>query len=254
MANVGIIIGIIVIAVVIGFAYYISLPPTLPTTSVPTNTITVSTTIVTTAYHNSVPILTKFSSKSVDVNSSSPANVTVTAPDRVNITVMIPSGTYALVSNNLLQTYNFTIATFTIMNVSSPTGYKNQTPAYGFAFEVNGSINPAISFVNANKAPMHLTTVTHYPSTWYSWAYVGGTFNTSTGTYAGGNYLIKNTWTYNTTKGTMTNTQFYKSIMWIFTIGPAQAVTTTTVATTVNASTVATSTLPTTTASGYGYP
>ncbi len=245
--------GVIVLVIIVaGAVYYLgnqthTSPAATPTTATTSATTALTTTsAVTTVQKSAVPILTKFSSKSVEVNSTKQANTTVTAPDGVNITVMIPAGTYVLSGNNLLQNYNFTLATFDIANLSGPSGYRNQTPAYGFAFEVNGMIDPAISFVNVSKAPMHLTTITHYPNTWYSWAYVGGTFNSSTGIYTGGNYVAENTWTYNTTAGTMTNTQFYKPIMWIFTIGPAQ--------TTVAAGAANTLTTQTTTTNGYSYP
>ncbi len=254
MPKPGITIGVVVIILIlIAVSYFLSRPSTTSATAPSTPaTTSVSTTIPETTIHQrAMPTLTKFSSSSISVNASRKANVTATAPDGVNITVSLPAGTYALVDNNTLQSYNFTLSTFTIANVTSPAGYTNQTPAYGFAFEVNGEINPAISFVNATRSPVHLTTVTHYPSTWHSWAYIGGTFNSSTGTYTGGNYLVENAWSYNATTGTMTNTQFYKPIMWIFTIGPAQ-VTTTVVATTVNAST--TSVAPSTTTGGYSYP
>ena len=210
MANTGIAIGIIVIAIIlIGAAYYLSRQATVPASTISTVGTTAATTAVTTAattaLPSAVPRLTRFSSTSVTANATKQTTATVTAPDGVNISVTIPAGTYALVDNSTLRAYNFTIATFNIANVGSPPGYTNQTPAYGFAFEVNGDINPAISFVNVTKAPVHLTTVTHYPSTWYSWAYVGGVFNTSTGTYTGGNYLIENAWSYNATSVTMTN-------------------------------------------------
>ena len=253
MPKAGTAIGVIVIIVIlIAIAYYLSRPPIPSATTASTSATTsmVTTAAVAAIHQSAIPTLTKFSSSSVSVNASRKATATVTAPGGVNITVSLPAGTYAMVNNNTLQSYNFTLATFTIANMTSPAGYTNQTPAYGFAFEVNGEINPAISFVNATRAPVHLTTVTHYPSTWRSWAYVGGIFNSSTGTYIGGNYLVENAWSYNATTGTMTNTQFYKPIVWIFTIGPAQA-TTTAVATTVNAP--KTSIAPTT-ASGYSYP
>ncbi len=253
MPKTGLAIGVIVIIVIlVALAYYLSVQSAAPATTASTAATTnMATTAATTVHPNAIPALTKFSSSSVSVNASRSANVTVTAPDGVNITVFLPAGTYVLAHNKTTQSYNFTLATFTIANMTSPAGYANQTPAYGFAFEVNGEINPAISFVNATGTPVHLTTVTHYPSTWYSWAYVGGAFNATAGTYTGGNYLAENAWSYNTTIGTMTNKQFYKPIMWVFTIGPAQ-VTTTVAATTSNAST--TSAAPSTTASGYGYP
>jgi hypothetical protein len=242
MANTGIAIGVIVVIIIlIGAAYYLSRSSTTPASTISTTGTTAVTTAAataaaTTAPPSAVPLLTKFSSTSVAVNAIKQANAVVSAPDGVNISVMIPAGTYALVDNSTLQAYNFTIATFNIANVSSPPGYTNQTPAYGFAFEVNGAINPAISFVNATGSPVHLTTVTHYPNTWYSWAYVGGAFNASAGTYTGGNYLIENAWSYNATSVTMTNVQFYKPIMWIFTFGPANAATTTVAAAASNSS------------------
>ncbi len=253
MAKAGIVIGIIIVAVIaIAAAYYIygssashaKAPTTVATTA---STTAASTTI----NAMPVPVMTKFSSSTIMINPNKSSTVMVTAPDGVNITVMIPAGTYAMVGNNMLQSFNFTLATFNIMNLSSPSGYSNQTPAYGFAFEVNGSISPSISFVNATKAPVHLTTITHYPSTWYSWAYVGGTFNESAGTYTGGKYIAENAWTYNSITGTMTNTQFYKPIMWVFTVGPAQA---TAPAPSANTSAAASTTQPTTTVGGYSYP
>ncbi|MCL5428073.1 MAG: hypothetical protein M1321_02725 [Candidatus Marsarchaeota archaeon] len=256
MEKIGVAIGsiVIVIIVVAGAAYYISrTSASTATMSTATSTITaaVATTTAVTTPHAvaAVPVMRRTGSRSVEVNASRPANATVIAPDGVNITVSIPAGTYALVGNSLLGGYNFTIATFSIENVSSPPGKQSQTPAYGFAFEVNGEISPGISFVNSTKAPVHLTTVTHYPSTWYSWAYVGGAFNSSTGTYTGGNYLVENEWSY-AANGTMTNTQFYKPIMWIFTIGPAQQ--NAAVTTTANASPTTTAVPDTTTSWGYG--
>ena len=240
MSNMGIAIGIIVgILIVIGVAYYLYKAPTATaTTGYTTPTTAATNTTNTTANKatnaiaastqaNAVPIMEVFSSNSVTVNANAPANATVVAPDGVGITVMIPAGTYALVNNSIIKSYKFTIATFKLTNVSSPAGHQNQTPAYGFAFEVNNAIDPTISFVNSTRAPVHLTTVTHYPSTWHSWAYVGGAFNSSTGKYTGGNYLIENAWTYNAVSGTMTNEQFYKPIMWVFTISTVQNATTT---------------------------
>ena len=252
MAKTGAAIGIIVIVIAVLAAAYFMYGNSATHAKAPTTVATTASTTMasTTVSATPIPVMTKFSSSTIMINSNKSSTVMVTAPDKVNITVIIPAGTYAMVGNNMLQSFNFTLATFNIMNLSSPSGYSNQTPAYGFAFEVNGSIDPSISFVNATKAPVHLTTITHYPSTWYSWAYVGGTFNESTSTYTGGKYIAENAWTYNSTTGTMTNTQFYKPIMWVFTVGPAQA---TAPAPSTNTSVRATTVAPTTTVGGGGY-
>ena len=253
MAKTEFIIGAIIVAIIVLAAAYYIYGSSASHAKAPTTVATTASTTAASTTINAVPapVMKKFSSRTIMINSNRSSNVMVTAPDGVNITVMIPTGTYAMVGNNMLQSFNFTLATFNIMNLSSPSGYSNQTPAYGFAFEVNGNISPSISFVNATKAPVHLTTITHYPSTWYSWAYVGGTFNESAGTYTGGKYIAENAWTYNSTAGTMTNTQFYKPIMWVFTVGPAQ---TTATAPSANTSAAASTTQPTTTVWGYSYP
>ena len=251
MAKTGAAIGvIIVIIIVIAAAYYLSTRSYKAPATITTVVSTVQATVVpVTTTANATPTLTTFHTKSASINASNGGTVTVTAQDGVNITTVIPAGTYVLISNQTVSTYNFTLATFTLANVGSPPGYPNQTPAYGFAFEVNGQITPSITFVNSAKAPVYLTTVTHYPNTWGSWIFLGGKFNSSTGTYTGGSYAVQNTWSYNTSSGTMTNTQFYKPVMWVLTIGPshtAPASSSTTVAQS------PTTIKPTTTTGGYG--
>ncbi len=251
MVKTGIAIGIIVIAIIIIGAAYYAVTYKAPQTTVSTTVAAVTTpaTNVSTA-----PSLSTFSKSTVTVTPTKSKSVSVTAPDGVNITAFIPIGTYALINNKTIGTYNFTLATFNINHgsIGSPSGYPNQTPAYGFAFEVNGQITANITFVNSTKSPVHLTTMTHYPTTWTSWAFLGGTFNSSTGTYTGGSYAIQNTWSYNASSGAMTNTQFYKPLMWIFTIGPAPAAPSSTTAP------AASNTVKSTTTSGgyggYGYP
>lgn len=254
MTNAGMIAaGIIIVIVVAGAAYYIATLPPATTTSTTVATTVAPTTTVSSS--GTLAVLSAYSSKSALVNASKGAILTVTAEDGVNITVTIPPGTFVLVSNQTLPVYNFTLATFALKsNIGSPAGYSNQTPAYGFAFEVNGQITPNISFVNSSKVAVPLTTVTHYPSTWGSWIFLGGTFNASTGTYTGGKYVAQNTWEYNATSGTMTNTQFFKPVLWIFTIGPARTstVSSTTTAAQTSASSSSTSTATTTTSGGYG--
>jgi hypothetical protein len=256
VAKTGIAIGIIIIVViVIAAVYYVATSYKAPTTTTPMVTAATAPTTVAAASTTvaATPKMSTFSKKSETANASKASSVSVTAPDGVNITVTIPAGTYVSINNKSVSAYNFTLATFNIANVGSPPGYPNQTPAYGFAFEVNGQISPSITFVNSTGAPVHLTTLTHYPSTWGSWAFLGGTFNASTGAYTGGSYAIQNAWAYNATSGTMTNTQFYKPVMWIFTIGPshlAPAAPSTTVAQ------PSSTTAPTTAGGygGYGYP
>lgn len=260
MAKAGIAIGVIIIVIIIiGAAYYASTAYKAPKTTISTTVAPAPTTVAasTTTAATTAPtaVLSTFSSKSATINASKATTVTVTAQDGVNITVMIPAGTYALINNQTVSIYNFTLATFGLKNVGNPVGYPNQTPAYGFAFEVNHQITPSISFVNSAKAPVPLTTIAHYPNTWGSWIFLGGVFNASTGVYTGGSYTVQNIWIYNTTSSTMTNTQFYKPVMWIFTIGPAHGAPPPSPITTAPASPSSTTVPATTTSGGYGgYP
>ncbi len=249
MAKTGLAIGaIVVVIIIIAAVYYVATSYKAPTTTTTATAATAPTTV--TAAPTTVaatPMMSTFSKKSETANASKASSVSVTAPDGVNITAIIPAGTYVSINNKSVSAYNFTLATFNITNVSSPPGYPNQTPAYGFAFEVNGQISPSITFVNSTGAPVRLTTVAHYPNTWGSWTFLGGAFNASTGAYTGGSYAFQDTWTYNATSGTMTNTQFYKPVMWIFTIGPAHQSPASSTTTAQQASTTVS-----TTAGGYG--
>lgn len=250
MANSSVIVtGIIVaIIVIIGITYILSTQQPATSTTVTTSASTSSTTAPVTSTISKlapVPVMKVYQSKTIHITGAAGGTVSVKGPDGVNTTATLGSGTYAKINNVSVADYNFTLATFNITNVSAVNG---QTPAYGFAFEVNGQITPSISFVNATGASVHATTVAHYPSVWTSWAWIGGTFKN--GTYVGGNYLVQNTWSYNASAGTMTNTQFLKPIMWIYTIGTKSFATTT--STTTAASTTMNSTTSSTTTAGYG--
>ncbi len=233
----GIIVLIIVIAAIAYFAFiYESTLRTQPSQTAPQTTQSVAPANTTLPQTSNITEFTPFSRKEINISSKEGANLSVTAPDGVNITVHIPVGTFALINNVTHSNYTFTLATFNIKNLGNPAGYANQSPAYGFAFEVDGQITPTIDFTNSTKAPMPLTTTAKYPDTWGSWAFLGGEFNLSSGIYSGGNYVLQNSWSYNSISGIMTNTQFYKPIMWVFTIGPAHQ----TVVTIVNKTTTST--------------
>ncbi len=219
--------GIVIIVVVIALAVLMSRPSS--TQTAPSASSTLQTTqqyAVTSTPTTQAPkeaSLSLYRSSTAQVNAANGTRIKALGPDGVATIADVLPGTYALVGNSLLSNYNFTIATFTINNAStgSPPNEPNTTAAYGFAYEVNGQISASISFVNATGKPRPIITTAAYPANWGSWAFIGGTFNSSTGIYSGGKYVLKNTWTYNATSASIVNTQFSKPVMWIYTIGPA---------------------------------
>lgn len=230
--------GIVVLVIIIAVYFFAT-----GTHKIASNSSTTAvTTLATTIQQRSPPELTLFNSTTKNINASLGGIVTTLASDGVNISVRISPGTYVKMNGTKLSSYNFTVATFTLSSgFPSPV---NQTAAYGFAFEINNKINPSAEFVSSNGTSMPVTTTTKYPDTWTSWAWLGGSLNGTA--YVGGNYAVQNAWSYNTVAGTMTNTQFFKPIMWVFTIG-GSATATTASSTVASTSTVASS-ISTTTA------
>jgi len=171
----------------------------------------------------SVPTFALYNSTSSTINASKGASLSLKASDGKYITVAIPAGTYVKEANKTLSTYNFTLAIYSIKNVSTPSSLTGYVPAYGFAYLVNGLITPTIEFVNSTGSPRPLVTTAQYNSTWTSWTFLGGK---QVGTsYVGGNYSFANVWKYNATSNEIVNTQFYKPVMWVFLLKIPSAVT-----------------------------
>lgn len=193
------------------------------TTTIAVSSTTTVTTVTTTTIRNTTAVLDLYSSNTIGINATRGGTVSTPGPDGVLITATIPDGTFALVNNSPMIYYNFTLATFRIQqDVGPPPSYINGTAAaYGFAFEVNGQITSNITLVNRTNSPVGVMTTANYPPTWGSWAFVGGTFNRTTGKYVGGTYKARDTWTYNSMTGVLTNTQFSKPVMWIWIVVPA---------------------------------
>lgn len=184
-----------------------------------------------------VPLFSLFNSTSKVVNASIGASLSIKAPDGKLINVTIPAGTYVKIANKTLSSYNFTLALYTISNLSAPSTAKNDIVAYGFAFLVNGLITVNDTFVNSTGADRPMVTTAQYNSSWTSWTVLGGK---QVGTsYVGGNYSFANVWTYNSSKNEIVNTEFFKPVMWVFLIKPASPTTTapTSVSTTVPSTT-----------------
>lgn len=207
----------------LAFAQYGGYGGYYSTSIVPTQHNNTSTTTVETIAA-AVPSFTLYSINTISVNATRGGTTTVKAPDGVNITAVIPAGTYAKIGNSLLASYNFSISTFTTANVTAPSSNSTYAVAYGFAFEVNSRITTNYTFVNSSGANRPLTTYAKYPSTWTSWAWLNGAFNGTS--YTGGAYAVQNKWSYNGTTGTLTNTQFIKPVMWVFLIAPPPPTTT----------------------------
>jgi len=192
------------------------------------------------------PEMKLYSSNTITFNSvNGTRNVSVVAPDGVTILATIANGTYAQINSTMSKSFNFTLATFTLtQGITSPPNESNEIPAYAYAFEVNGKISPSISFVNSSGKPMPVITNAKYPPSWGSWTFLGGTFNGTE--YVGGAYAFHDTWSYNSTTGLITNTQFYKPVMWVFTITQNKTTASTTAPTT-QPTTLPTTTVPVTT-------
>ena len=250
--------GIVIIVVVIALAVLMSRPSS--TQTAPSASSTLQTTqqyAGTSTPPTQAPkeaSLSLYRSSTAQVNAANGTKIKALGPDGVATTADVLPGTYALVGNSLLSNYNFTIATFTINNAStgSPPNEPNTTAAYGFAYEVNGQISASISFVNATGKPRPIITTAAYPASWGSWAFIGGTFNSSTGIYSGGKYVLKNTWTYNATSASIVNTQFSKPVMWIYTIGLAATAPASTASSSSYPSSSAASTTANASSGGYG--
>jgi hypothetical protein len=158
------------------------------------------------------PKMTLYGETSALSKSSIVTNISLTNQNGVTLHVSIPVGTYAEIDNKTYSQFNFTLATFNLTNVTAPN--PSQVAEYGFAYEVNNQISQDIEFTNSTGSPKALTTKIGYPAYWTSWAWLGGSFNGSA--YIGGDYVAQNTWT--SSGGTLTNTQFSRPIMWVFTI------------------------------------
>lgn len=156
----------------------------------------------------STPMFKVIDEQTVTVSSSQGAIIRV-GP----ITTIVTPGTYAeLSSDNILSMYNFSLILLNVKSVPPPPGYYNNlTPAYAFAFAINGQITPSYSLVNSNKTPNPTITIVQAPDTWTSWTWFGGTFNGTV--YTGGTYKFPNKWIYG--NNLMVNTQFYKPVIWI---------------------------------------
>lgn len=169
------------------------------------------------------PTFTLYSSKTVPINALSTTGtyVSVKSPQNVSILVWIPAGTYGWYAGQAWQNWNFTIATFTTAGLGTPPGTSSQSAQYGFAYEIDGKINSSDWFSTLSGSDVALTTTAHYPNTWTSYAWLNGTESANGKTYVNGAWGPENTWTYNATTGNLTNTQFTRPIMWVFTAGTA---------------------------------
>ncbi len=192
-------------------------------------------------------VFTLFNASTSSINATEGGFLSVKSFDGVAVNVTIPADTFANVSGTLLSKYNFTLAIFTVSNLALPPNESNYNMAYGFAYEVNGKITPAISFVNRLGKNQPVITTAAYPPTWGSWTYFGGSLSANGTTYTGGAYKFKDAWTYNATAKTISNDQFFKPVMWVFTFAPAANVSSTTVpSTTTTAPTTVPYTAPST--------
>ncbi len=189
---------------------------------------TSNATTATTTISQAPAAFSLFNSSTTDINATKGGFVSAKAFDGVAINVTIPANTFANVSGTLLSRYNFTLAIFTVSNLALPPNESNYTMAYAFAYEVNGRITPAISFVNRLGKNQPVITTAAYPQTWGSWTYFGGSLSANGTTYTGGAYKFKDAWTYNATAKTISNDQFFKPVMWVFTFAPAANVSSTT--------------------------
>ena len=185
-----------------GYGGYSTSNTTSPSTSFNTSsTSTVST----------VPVATfqVISENNIAVNAITGGIVSVPGIEEV-----IAPGTYALIGNNTVGAYNFSLILFNTKNVPSPNNNGTLTPSGAFAYAINGQITTAITLVNATKSPKAVTTyVTGNASTSTTWTFLGGTFNGTS--YTGGKYAFADIWKQKNST-TMVNTQFIKPVMWVF--------------------------------------
>lgn len=168
------------------------------------------------SFYGNTPALVPVAEASVQVNALSGSSYELTVG---NIKAIIPPGTYVEVNGKVYSSYNFTLVILSTYNIPPPPYPMNYVPVYAFAFEVNGSITPAITFVNSSGKPQGIITAIYvYPgANWTSWTWLGGMFNGSI--YIGGKYAFIDHWMHYS-NGTMV-TSFIKPVPWVIE-APAQ--------------------------------
>ena len=156
-----------------------------------------------------IPIFHLIAQKSIQVNSTKGANISLGSALRV----VIKPGTYVFVSNSLLSTYNFSLIDFSASKSYVPSNASNYIAIGAYAFAVNGVISPNIQFVNQSKDPSPIISYVMANNSTTSWTLLGGVFNGSA--YINGTYKFPNVWSHpNNT--VMVNTQFSRPVMWVF--------------------------------------
>ncbi|WP_167828066.1 hypothetical protein [Thermoproteus tenax] len=200
----------VVVAVIAFIAGYYAAPSKTviqSTTTTQTYTQTVTQTYTQTVVPTTTPELVPVSASSTVVNATKGATLRL-GP----LIVVIRPGTYALVGNSTLATYNFSLVIYNLKGVGlAPDG---GMPVYAFAFAVNGQVSPSITFVDASGKPRQIITLAYIPSTWTSWTWLGYR-QLSNGTLVGGRYVFVDQW-YNVGGGVQVNLQFVKPVPWVF--------------------------------------
>ena len=168
------------------------------------------------SFYGNTPALVPVAEASVQVNALSGSSYELAVG---NIRVIIPPGTYVEANGKIYSSYNFTLVILAAYNIPSPPYPMNYMPVYAFAFEVDGSITPAITFINFSGKPQGIITAIYVApgANWTSWTWLGGVFNGSI--YIGGKYAFIDHWIHYT-NGTMV-ISFIKPVPWIIE-APAQ--------------------------------
>ncbi|MEL9991698.1 MAG: hypothetical protein QXP98_06065 [Thermoproteus sp.] len=219
----GLLIAVAVVLAVIGYvagrlsapsAVLITVTATQTTTATYTTTVTsppATTTVTVTASATPVaPRLEPVATASAIVDASRGATLRA-GP----IIVVIRPGTYVQWGNRTYSSYVFSLVLYSVVGLQeSPDGAK---PVYAFAFAVNGTISPAISFVDSSGRPRPAVTLAFIPPNWSSWTWLGYQQEPN-GTLVGGRYAFKNQWLV-LGGGISANIAFFRPVPWVFTAG-----------------------------------
>ena len=169
-----------------------------------------------------VPTFILFNSTTKTISTSSGGSLFIRSPSGFNMSLVIPPGTYANLSNTLYSTYNITLSTYRVYNIPVPANISNAIPKSAFLFQINSKIIQSSAFASAFGGPSPVTFTVNHGVNWTSWGYVNETVN-GTG-FVGGTYSKRNNWIYNTISNSMSDVTLEKAQMHVYYLMPANAV------------------------------
>ncbi|BBG24255.1 hypothetical protein IC006_1564 [Sulfuracidifex tepidarius] len=159
-----------------------------------------------------VPMFIESGIDTVTVNSSS-ATPYILKVGSIEVTVR-PGTMVQFQNGTVSRQFSFSLVTFSISGVSSPS--KGLTPTYAFAFMINGQIGTFATLVHnisGKMVPYAPITVVKTSDNTTSWTWIGGKLY-SNGTYVGGKYAFADKWIYG--DNMIANVQFVKPVIWVF--------------------------------------